>query len=188
MGHGENNTLTKEEKKLYLADVKEDFNQLKKQYPFSTICIAPTVEITPVIIKTVAACQSLIDEILATREDFMGDYSRELVIVVPFEYKTKGCQVFGGEWINEAILADCDRHFHGKRADGKYNLCVGLPESFKNMENVILESVRTAENMLIAYEQVQKGITNNLKLIAYSHGEKGKDEYRRNRKRYRTKD
>ena len=62
-----------------------------------------------------------------------------------------------------------------------------MRESFIYMQNVIIENVRTAENMLIAYEQFQKGFAEIVKLKAYSHGEKGKDEYRRDRKRFRTK-
>ena len=40
--------------------------------------------------------------------------------------------------------------------------------------------------MMIAYESFQRGITNKVDLIAYSHGEEGKNEFDRNRKRYRT--
>ena len=37
---------------------------------------------------------------------------------------------------------------------------------------------------MIAYESYQRGITNKVDLIAYSHGEEGKNEYSRNRKTY----
>jgi hypothetical protein len=179
--------LTGEEKKKYLEDVKKDFEQLKEEYPFSIISIAPTVEITPVVINIIAANRSLIDTMLASPEDFQGDYSRQLRIIVPFDYKEQGCHVFGGKWIDKNLVNSKDMHFHEKMDNGLYRFCVGIPESFPRLQNVILENIRTAENMLIAYEQLQKGLTKTIKLKAYSHGEKGKDEYRRDRKRYRTK-
>lgn len=70
--------------------------------------------------------------------------------------------------------------------NGKYLFCVGVPQSFIHLKNVLLENVRTAESMMIAYESYQRGITKKVNLIAYSHGEKGKNEYNRNRKQYRT--
>ena len=39
--------------------------------------------------------------------------------------------------------------------------------------------------MLIAYEQVQKGITPRARLIGYAHGNKGEKEYERDRKKYK---
>lgn len=179
--------MTSDEKTKYLEDVKKDFEQLKKKYPFSEISIMSTVEIMPIVINCIAANWSLIDTMLANREDFLGDYSRQLRIIVPFNYKENGCYVFGGKWIDKNLIRSEDRHFYEKTDDGSYLFCVGVPESFSQMQNVILENVRTAENMLIAYEQLQKGLTENINLKAYSHGEKGKDEYRRDRKRYGTK-
>ena len=64
--------------------------------------------------------------------------------------------------------------------------CVGVNKSFQTLNNVILENVKTAEHMLIAYEQVQKGITPRAKLIGYAHGDEGEREYERDRKRYRS--
>ena len=179
--------MTGEEKTRYLKDVKRDFEQLKEKYPFSTIQITPTVEITPVVINVIAANRSLIDTMHAFPEDFQGNYSRQLRVIVPFDYQERGCHVFGGKWIDKNFINGKDMHFHEKMNDGSYRFCVGVPESFPRMQNVILENVRTAENMLIAYEQLQKGLTKTIKLKAYSHGEKGKDEYRRDRKRYDTK-
>ena len=68
-----------------------------------------------------------------------------------------------------------------------YSLCVGLPESFPLMKNVILENVKTAENMLIAYERVMTGVSNTLELIAYSHGEHGSKEFQHNKLRYTSR-
>ena len=91
---------------------------------------------------------------------------------------------------DELVLVFCDTekkpHEQYEDIKRKYLFCVGVPQSFIYLKNVILENVRTAESMMIAYESYQRGITNKVDLIAYSHGEEGKNEYSRNRKRYRT--
>ena len=179
--------MTSDDKKRYIEQVKKDFAQLKEMYPFSTLSIAPTTEITPVTIKVTAANKKLIDAMLAEQSDFQGEYSRDLHLVVPFEYQQIGCEVYGGRWIKTGQVKNSDLHFHGKSEDGSLKFCVGVPESCKNMDNVLLENVRTAEHMLIAYEELQKGLTNTINLKAYSHGDRGKDEYRRDKRRYRTK-
>ena len=80
-----------------------------------------------------------------------------------------------------------DQHFYDINSHGKYQFCVGVPESFIYMKNVILENVRTADKMLVAYELFQTGQTNKLELLAYSHGDKGQKEYKNERKKYKTK-
>lgn len=179
--------MTIDDKRKYIEQVKNDFIQLKEQYPFATLSIAPTVDILPATIRVTAANKELIDTMLAVQSDFQGDYSRDLYIVVPFDYQKNGCDVYGGKWIKKEYLKNSELHFHGKEEDGKWMFCVGVPNSFGQMKNVILENIRTAENMLIAYEALQKGYTKKLNLKAYSHGDKGKEEYERDKRKYRNK-
>ena len=82
-----------------------------------------------------------------------------------------------------------DLHFYDDKLPNPhgYLMCVGLTESFPLMKNVILENVKTAENMLIAYERVMTGVSSKLELIAYSHGDAGKKQFRRNKARYTSK-
>ena len=65
-----------------------------------------------------------------------------------------------------------------------YKMCVGTPEAFSSMKNVLLEAVKTADNMLVAYERVQSGTSDRVILNAYSHGDIGRKEYQNDRKRY----
>ena len=123
--------MTSDDKKRYIEQVKKDFAQLKEMYPFSTLSIAPTTEITPVTIKVTAANKKLIDAMLAEQSDFQGEYSRDLHLVVPFEYQQIGCEVYGGRWIKTGQVKNSDLHFHGKSEDGSLKFCVGVPESFK---------------------------------------------------------
>ena len=100
--------------------------------------------------------------------------------------------MYGANWIETEKLENKDIHFfhnNGELIRTKYGLqiCVGIPDSFPMMKNVILENVRTAENMLIAYERLLTGQSDKLELIAYMHGERGRMQFQQNEKRYTTK-
>ena len=144
------------------------------------------------MIRVVAANKSLIDALGGVENDFTDEYSRELHIEIPIGYRRKGCIVYGAGWINPDNIDNKDIHFfYDKgtpiRTTYGFQLCVGTPESFSMMKNVILENVRTAENMLIAYERVMIGVSDQVELIAYAHGEKGREQFMNNKKRYITK-
>lgn len=170
----------------YYKEVKKDFEFLRQEYPYSTMFLPPTVQPRLVIIKVIAVHSEIINLSKAEPEDFLGEYSRELLLVVPWNYKEVGCKVYGGSWIQETKIHKLDRHFYGKESSGMREFCVGVPASFTALENVILENVKTAESMLVAYEQVQRGITIRANLIGYSHGERGEKEYERDSKKYKS--
>ncbi len=174
---------------IYYKRVKHDFIELREAYPFSILTILPTVEPSLASISVIAVCMSLVDAVLGQPEDFVGKYSKKLQIIVPHEYWTNGCLVYGGGWVDTTLFQNKDIHFfHDKnqliRTEHGLHMCVGSPESFSKMKNVILESVRTAENMLIAYERAQSSGSKELYLKAYSHGVLGKVEYTNDKKRY----
>ena len=172
---------------LYVKEVFKDIQEAKETYPFIKATLLPTVNPMPIQLKVIAVNISLLERTHAKCEDFVGAYSRELEIVVPFDYKQTGCEVYGGKWIDTKVLKEEYRHFYKKRKDGCYLFCVGVPESFPQMENVILENIRTAEKMLIAYELYQIGENRKFELNAYSHGRKGINEYIKDKKRYKGK-
>lgn len=167
----------------YMKNVMADVQELKEYYPFTTYSIAPSQTPTPVEIKVVAANRELIECTCAEESDFLGEYSRQLNVVVPFDYKNSGCNVYGAKWVNLKKIPIEDQHFFSVETDGRKLLCVGVPESFPSMRNVILENVKTAESMLTAYERYQKSNDSELMLKAYSHGVKGWIEYDREKKR-----
>lgn len=165
---------------------------MKAQYPFCYLTIPPTIEPSRAEIRVVAANIDLIEAVDGFESDFLGDYSKELHLIIPFDYQKRGCIVYGAGWVNTDKLPNEDIHFfhdNGKLIRTKHGLqiCVGTPESFPLMNNVILENVRTADNMLIAYERVMAGLTDKLEVIAYSHGDKGRRQFRKNKQRYITK-
>lgn len=171
----------------YRSHLMRDFHALLSQYPFSTITFLPTVDPSPAKLKVIAVHKKLIDEVMGTLSDFTGDYSKELFIVVPFDYQNSGCDLYGASWIDLNRIETKDWHFLNKCRKTKhgYKLCVGVPESFHLMNNVLLENVKTAENMLIAYERIMRGEASVLEdLKTYSHGKAGISEFIKDKKRY----
>ena len=166
---------------------------MKEKYPFCYLTIPPTIKPSEAEIRVVAVNRGLIDTVGGVESDFLGDYSKELHLRVPIDYRSLGCIVYGAGWIKTEKLTNEDIHFfHDKgkliRTRHGLQICVGTPESFPLMKNVILENVRTAENMLIAYEQVMAGSSDKLDMIAYAHGEQGRIQFQQNKKRYIPKE
>ena len=171
----------------YYKTVFQDIHEARKIYPYIKVTVPPTAEAAPILLKAVAVNISLLETTHAEYKDFIGAFSRELEIIIPFDYRKSGCKVYGGKWIDTNLVSEDYRHFNGKRKDGWYLFCVGVPGSFREMNNVILENIRTAEEMLIAYQLYQTGETKTLMLNAYSHGMRGIDEYIKDKKRYNGK-
>ena len=169
----------------YYQCVQRDIEEAKQYYPYIHVIMLPTVEPTVIKLRVTAVSSRVLSILHATEDDFLNDYSRELSIIVPYDYQTQGCEVWGGRWINRHSIPMEDQHFHEN--DGTLlRFCVGVPSSFALMHNVILENIRTADNMLSAYEAYLTGKTTKIELIAYSHGEKGKVEYEQDKKRYKS--
>ena len=179
--------IEKEAAREYFDNAFKDIHMAKRIYPFIEVILPPTALPVPIQLKVVAVDAKFLEMTHAEREDFIGPFSRELEIIIPFDYREVGCKVYGGKWIDTKHVKEQDQHFNDKREDGSYLFCVGVPESFLHMENVILENIRTAEKMLIAYELYHMGQTKTLELKVYSHGNKGIDEYRKDRKKYKGK-
>lgn len=173
----------------YYESVKRDFVELKRVYPFASLTILPTVEPHDVIITVIAVSNSIIEAVFGTEDDFTGKYSKLLKIDIPTDYKNNGCKVYGGKWVDFSKIENKDIHFFHEKGKviekyGGYQMCVGTPESFRKMDNVILEAVKTADNTLVAYERLLTGQSKTLELLAYSHGISGRKEYLIDKKRW----
>ena len=172
----------------YYTDVKRDFSEVKEEYPFSYLTILPTIEPKIAIIHAVAAHRDLIESCHAVEEDLKGHYSKELLISIPVDYMKKGCNVYGGAWIDLNQIPYKHRHVHPVSGEYKkygYEFCVGVPDSFLEMSNVILENIRTAEHLLISYENYLCGNTKTIEIVEYSHGDKGIREYANEQNNYK---
>lgn len=185
-------TIDLEEKviwSLYYETVFHDYNELKAVYPFSSLLIPPTTKPSLASVSVIAVSKEIIEAVDGQPEDFMGEYSKGIHIDLPMGYWNTGCNVYGCKWIDESKFKSKDIHlFHSgnKLIENRYGyqMCVGTPDSFKSMKNVLLEAVKTADNTLVAYERVQCGISDRVILNAYSHGDAGKVEYQNDRRRY----
>ncbi len=174
----------------YYNAVLEDYRELVSKYPFSRITFPPTLPPSQAIIRVIAASKELIEAVNGVEEDFCGKYTKELYVVVPYDYRNAGCNVYGGKWINRRKLKSEDQHFYSNQSppnakDAGPLLCVGTPEAFPLMSNVILENVRTAGNMLIAYEKIMRGESDTLELKAYEHGDLGRNHFKKDLRRKR---
>ena len=56
-----------------------------------------------------------------------------------------------------------------------------------NLNNVLLENCRTAENYIIQVNSYLNNETNEINMIEYSHGDRGREEYDREKRRKRKK-
>ena len=162
---------------------------MKIVYPFSYLTILPTVTPSLATIRVIAVTASLISETYSIESDYLGEYTKELHVDVPVNYREVGCTVYAGKWIDLNKCRYEDIHIqqskgHYIRNHYGYSLCVGTPESFSFMGNVILENVRTADNMLVAYERIMRGEADRLELNAYAHGDVGRMQFNNNRKKY----
>lgn len=166
----------------YFNSIIEDYREVENVYPFSYLTIPPTVKSSIAKIKLLAINSELIDLTHATEVDLIGDYSRELWIDIPFDYKMNGCIVYGGKWIDKSKIPLGQQHFYEYDSNKGYRLCVGVPESFIVMNNVILGCARTADHILTAYADFMSGRTDRIILKEYSHGETGINEYRKIKK------
>ena len=162
---------------------------MKIIYPFSYLTILPTVSPSIATIKVIAVTADLIAETYSIKSDYLGEYSKELHIDIPINYRKTGCVVYAGKWIDISKCKYEDIHLQQER--GRYictrygySLCVGTPESFSNLENVLLENVRTADNMLVAYERIMRDEADRLELNAYAHGDAGRIQFKNSRKKY----
>lgn len=171
----------------YIIDVQRDFGELKKYYPYSYLTFPISSEPVEASIIVIAANNGIIQKLCGTKKDFLGEWSKELYIQIPFDYKMRGCDVYGGKWIDVTKLSDEDIHFYSEKNNYGYKLCVGVPESFRYFPNVILENVITAEMLLIAYMKYLSGKSDRLELRAYSHGNKGREQYMHDKKSKRRR-
>lgn len=153
---------------------------MKEEYPYSYLSIPPTCVPSQAEIITIAVNAKTLAYTGGTVEDYTGLYSRKLRIEIPIDYQEAGCKAFGGKWIKKNKVSKQYWHFNGDDDnEGNHNFCVGVPESFNKMSNVILECVRTADNMLTAYRRYVSGKAKTLEILAFSHGSKGEKEYER---------
>lgn len=168
----------------YYENVVKDIEEAKKFYPFIHVTCLPTTIPREITLKVIVASAELIKITAGCETDFLGPYTKEVFVRIPYNYKYEGCIIEGAPWINTEKICPEDRHFYKGEYFG-FRFCLGVPESFAKLENVLLENLKTVDNMMVAYERLLRGADCSLSLKAYSHGKGGIAEYRSDRKRYK---
>ncbi|MFA7436231.1 MAG: hypothetical protein WC006_07720 [Bacilli bacterium] len=168
----------------YYRSVFKDLTELKESYPFFKIIIIPTSKPTLIGLEITVINIKLIKETGANENDFLDAYSKKSNVIIPIDYKYNGCYIYGGSWIDPNKIPIEDIHFINSTKNDDYLFCLGVPKSFSKLSNVILENIKTLDNIYIAYEKFLCGDSNTVELIAYSHGQKGEYEYDKNKRKY----
>lgn len=162
--------------KEYYNKVNEDILEASKYYPWINEIYIPTKKPVSKVYEVIVVNKNFIENTFSTKDDFISEYSKKVTVIVPNNYPKTHCLIYGGAWIDIDKISYNDRHFY-PQACGLNLFCVGVPKSVNDYSNIILENFKTIENMLTAYELYQKGETNTLELLSYSHGKEGEKEY-----------
>ena len=163
----------------YYEDVDKDIKEVRTFYRYVdevfTIGLSKPCFRT---FKVLAVSDDILNETHSTKDDYMDVHSQEIYVVVPEDYKQKGCIVYGLKWDDLSLINEKDLHVNpGKDNNGYRELCVGVPESFPRERNPILASIRTAQFLIMSYKLYLTHQTDKVELLSYSHGEKGRMEY-----------
>ena len=110
---------------------------------------------------------------------FNTDKMLKVFVEVPLNYLDVGCKVYdSSKVIDWDKIPHQHRHYNGSSHYGN-ELCTHLPEESRDMENPILENIKTAYSLFLESENYLS--TGNWRLKEYSHGDKGKKEYEKTR-------
>ena len=165
--------------KQYYREVDKDIKEVRQHFKyvdelFSTGLNKPSFRVFSVL----AVSNEILNETNSTKEDYLGNHSQEIYVVVPDNYKEKGCIIYGLKWDDLSLINDKDLHINpGRENNGYHELCVGVPESFSKEKNPILASIMTAQFIIMSYKLFLTHHINKIELISYSHGDKGRLEY-----------
>ena len=168
----------------YYLDVDKDIKEVKTYYKyvdemFTIGYSKPHFR----IFKVLGVSNDILNETHSTKEDYLGAHSPEIYVVVPEDFKQRGCIVYGLKWDDLSLISEKDLHVNpGRDNNGYHELCVGVPESFSRENNPILASIRTAQFMIMSYKLFLTHQTDKVELLSYSHGNKGRLEYAKRNK------
>ena len=170
----------------YLSDVEKDVAELKKIYPFIFEIVIPiSKSLINRIYEVYLIEKNVIDGFSLTRGYAVNKLqNRKVLLIIPIDYKRRGAKIIFNKVFSINDIPQHHVHFNAYYKDG-YEFCAGVPESMINLKNVLLENCRTAENYLVQVNSYLNNETNKINMIEYSHGDKGRKEYER--EKYRRK-
>lgn len=167
----------------YYNEVFDLLRKIECSYKYFRIILLPTLRPTLIGCEIIAVNNTIINSTHATKFDLTNEFSKEVWIVIPTKYKTNGCDVYGGEWIDETKIDNDSKHFYKLEDFSFYKFCVGIDEEMAKSKNIVLENIKTIENVLVEYEKMMVGLCKSYEGLHYSHGLEGIYEYRRKNKK-----
>lgn len=195
MGLGQNSKWSKlsifdndSEYYKYVFNVEKDIFEVKKNYPFTSEVIIPfsNFQVTKVY-EIYLVNKNLVEITLLSKKECKEKMGyRKVVVIIPTHYKKEGCNVFIQKIFTKESIPCKHVHTNGTFSDC-YEFCAGVPESFKKLENVILENCRTTENYLTQIDSYLKKRSSEIHMLEFSHGAEGEKEYGNQRNKYKTK-
>ena len=175
------------ELKNYQENIYKHIIETLDMFPYLTCALIPKSDYPEFVLKglliesdylisnslTIKTAQSYFKNLLLVR------------VVIPLDYRMTGCKIYD---VNKVIdwnkLPDEHRHFNGSFDYGNL-ICSHLPEEVPDMDNPILENLRTTFKLFLAYNYYIK--TKQWKMEEYKHGESGKKEYEQRRLKRKAK-
>lgn len=117
-----------------------------------------------------------------TKKDVIGkDDILEVLVGIPADYQNRGCNVIDCKRVIDWSRIPYE-HMHRNSIEGFdiYTLCTHLPEEVPQMDNPILENLKSAYALYNEYKRFLR--CGKYELREYSHGENGRREYERDKK------
>lgn len=160
--------------------LNEHINEAIKEFPLLKIYRFKNY----VTLDGILISKSDMERLFLTKEEVEGDPSFPRIIArIPGNYREVGCQVIDvNKLIKWELLSPNHRHINNINIDNKlYDcLCTHLIEEVPEMENPILENLKTADVVFKEYKRFC--LTGKFELKEYSHGKKGRLEYEEQKK------
>lgn len=172
----------------YLKNVSKDIARLKDYYPFIYEVIIPVNNsLINKVYEVYLIDKNMIDDLSLTENYIINKLNnRKVLLIIPTDYKNNGAKIILDKNLKIDRIPDKHVHINGYYRDG-YEFCAGVPQSMINLNNVLLENCRTAENYIVQVNSYLNNEANEINMIEYSHGDRGREEYDREKRRKRKK-
>ena len=184
-----------------LSIIRRDFKEAIRYYPFSQMILVTPYEIH---FEVYAINKEEIEQ-LGLKKSMIAEeeFNKRLVLVVDNDYREFGPTVYSMEkWKGLDAIPEESKHFYDFKiirleggefvlnrpgfVEGRgYQTCTSVSKANRDMENPLLENIKSADNLLKSYELFLRGINKEIVLRQYKHGDEGVKEYERERRQSR---
>ena len=184
------------------SKIKSDFKEVLEHYPFSKMVSVSPDEIH---FEVYAVSKEEIQKLGLKKSAILKEeYSKRLYLILRDDYCKKGPTVYSMEkWTGLEKIPYESKHFYEQKTlvnqgDGMvckrlglvegrgYETCTSVSKANRDMENPLLENIKSAEMLLCSYELFLRGLNKEVVVRQYKHGDEGVQEYERERRNGRN--